>query len=60
MTTQWDYKLEDSRGKDETAQYLNDQSAEGWDLVTVIRSDGGSSMDRLVFRRETTNPTWDQ
>jgi hypothetical protein len=60
MTTQWDYKLEERRGSDEITRYLNDQSAEGWDLVTVISSDGGDSKDRLVFRREITNPTWDQ
>jgi hypothetical protein len=60
MATQWEYKLEESPGTDEFAQYLNDESGEGWDLVTVIDGDGGGSMNRLVFRREITNPTWDQ
>jgi hypothetical protein len=59
MATQWDYKLEESPGTDELAQYLNDESGEGWDLVTVIGGDGGS-INRLVFRRELTNPTWEQ
>ena len=42
------------------AQFLNDESGEGWDLVTVIAGDGGASINRLVFRREVTNPTWAQ
>ncbi len=60
MATQWEYKLADSPRTDEFPQYLNDESAEGWDLVTVMSSDGAVSMDRLIFRREITNPTWDQ
>jgi hypothetical protein len=60
MPAQCEYKLEESPGTDELSQYLNDESEEGWDLVTVIGGDGGRSVDRLVFRREVTNPTWDQ
>ena len=59
MATQWEYKLEQSPASDELTQYLNDESGEGWDLVNVMGGDGGS-VDRLVFRREVTNPTWDQ
>ena len=58
MAAQREYKLEESPGTNDLAQYLNGESGEGWDLVTVIGSDGGS-MNRLVFRREITNPTWD-
>ena len=60
MVAEWAYKLEESPGTDELAQYLNGESGEGWDLVTVIGGDGGGSMNRLVFRRVTTNPTWEQ
>ena len=60
MPTQWEYKLEESPGADELAQYLNGESGEGWDLVTVISGDDGGSTNRLVFRREMTNPTWDK
>ncbi len=59
MATQWEYKLEESPTTD-FAQFLNDESGEGWDLVTVIAGDGGASINRLVFRREVTNPTWAQ
>jgi hypothetical protein len=62
--TQWEYKLEElGAGAAEVTQRLNDESAEGWDLVTVLPvMDGveGSSFHRLVFRRKHTNPTWDE
>lgn len=60
MATHWEYRLEESPRTDGLAQYLNDESGESWDLVTVIGGDGGGTMNRLVFRRDVTNPTWDQ
>ena len=47
-------------GRGTLVQHLDDESAEGWDLVTVIPGDGAGSHNRLVLRREVTNPTWDQ
>jgi hypothetical protein len=57
MATQWEYKLVESPATAGITQHLNEESAEGWDLVTVISADG---VNRLVFRHEVTNPTWDQ
>ena len=59
MAPQWEYKQGQSPGSEELTQYLNDESGEGWELVTVLGGGDGST-DRLVFRREVTNPTWDQ
>jgi hypothetical protein len=63
MASQWEYKLELTPNVETFAQQLNDQSEEGWELVTVVGfsdDDGGRSGQRVVFRREVTNPTWDQ
>ena len=63
MPTQWEYKLEELSPEAATfAQHLNDENAEGWELVTGVAAggDGGGSLQHLVFRRELTNPTWDQ
>lgn len=64
MPTQWEYKLEDLSGEARAiTQRLDDESVEGWDLVTVLPAAddvGTPSTERLVFRREVTNPTWDQ
>lgn len=63
MPTQWEYKLEELSSDVATVtQHLNDESADGWDLVTALPADSSSasSSQRLVFRREVTNPTWDQ
>lgn len=63
MPTQWEYKLEGLSGEARAiTQRLDDESAEGWDLVTVLPAAdevGGDPTQRLVFRREVTNPTWD-
>lgn len=64
MPKQLEYKLEELSPETATfAQYLNEESAEGWELVTVVEVDGdvvGQSRQRLVFRRELANPTWEQ
>jgi hypothetical protein len=64
MANQLEYKLEELSPDSATlAQYLNDESAEGWELVSVVEVDGddvGRSLQHLVFRREQTNPTWEQ
>jgi hypothetical protein len=64
MANQLEYKLEELSPDSGTfAQYLNHESVEGWELVTVVEVDGddiGHSVQRLVFRRELTNPTWEQ
>lgn len=52
MAAQWEYKLEERPETNDIAQFLTDESEQGWDLVTVVT-------ERLVLRRETTNPTWD-
>jgi hypothetical protein len=64
MANQLEYKLEElSPNADTLAQHLNDESAEGWELVSVVEVDGkdvGRSEHHLIFRREQTNPTWEQ
>jgi hypothetical protein len=64
MAKQLEYKLEQrSSDTDTFAQYLSDESVEGWELVTVMQAeggDGGRPLQRLVFRRELANPTWEQ
>ncbi len=61
MASQWEYRLEEmSPDAGSLIQHLNEESGEGWDLVTVIAGDGAGSANRLVFRREVTNPTWDE
>jgi hypothetical protein len=61
MATQWEYKLEELGPEARTfAQELNDESGEGWELVTVVElgvDDVGRS--HAVFRRELANPTWE-
>ena len=50
MASQWEYRLEEmSPDAGTVVQHLNDESAEGWDLVTVIAADGASSKNRLVL-----------
>jgi hypothetical protein len=60
MATHWEYRLKALSPDEGTlAKMLGDEDAEGWELVTVVETqadDGG----RLVFRRELSNPTWDQ
>jgi hypothetical protein len=51
MATQWEYKLENSPETNQLAQFLTNESEQGWDLVTVVT-------EHLVLRREVTNPTW--
>ena len=64
MANQLEYKLETLSSDPGTlAKYLNEESAEGWDLVTVMEADGdnvGRSFHKLIFRRELANPTWEQ
>ena len=61
MPTHLEYKLEAlSLDIDTLADYLSNQSSEGWELVTVVDAQAGGSMQRLIFRRELGNPTWDQ
>ncbi len=63
MANQLEYKLEELSSDSGTlAKYLNEESAEGWDLVTVMEVDGdvGHSLHKLIFRRELANPTWEQ
>ena len=65
MPSQWEFKIQELGPEpDAFAQQLNDEGAEGWTLVTVVHfgggDDNGRSMQRVVFRRELTNPTWDQ
>jgi len=59
-----EYKLEALNvDLDELSEYLNEQSSDGWELVTVLDGageDGHRSVYRLVFRRDLANPTWDQ
>jgi hypothetical protein len=58
---QWEYKLEVSSADTASlTKRLNEESADGWDLVTVFAVGGESSPLRLVFRHELTNPTWNQ
>ncbi len=46
MANQLEYKLEElSPDADTLAQYLNNESAEGWELVTVVEGDG-DNIDR--------------
>jgi len=63
MSTHWEYKLEASTHElGALAGHLNDESAEGWELVTVIDADSddaGRSL-LLIYRRELTNPTWEK
>jgi hypothetical protein len=62
MATRWEYKVEQLACEPGTfAQFLNDESGEGWDLVTVVEL-GADDVGRshLVFRRESANPTWEQ
>ncbi len=62
MVNQWEYKLEElSLEADTFAQRLNDEGGEGWELVTVVEL-GADDVGRshLVFRRESTNPTWEE
>ena len=60
MGTHWEYKLKPLNPDVGTqVEMLRDEGAEGWELVTMVETevdDGG----RLVFRRELSNPTWDQ
>lgn len=64
MAAQWEYKVEELGPEmDAFAQHLNDQGAEGWELVTEVelvsrRLD--RSVQHLVFRRELANPTWER
>jgi hypothetical protein len=64
MANELEYKLEElSLDSSALAQYLNHESAQGWELVTVVEVDGadiGQSLQHLVFRRERANPTWEQ
>jgi hypothetical protein len=61
MPAHLEYKLEAlSLEVDKLADYLNEQSKNGWEFVTVLEVQAGGSMHRLIFRRELTNPTWDQ
>ncbi len=63
MPTRWEYKAEELRpNAGALVQHLNDEDGEGWEFVTVAEVDGddGRSVQHLVFRRELTNPTWEQ
>ena len=62
MANQWEYKVEELAPEAGTfAQHLNDEGGEGWELVTAVEL-GADDVGRshLVFRRELTNPTWEQ
>ena len=63
MATRWEYKLKVSTvGVDALTQHLTDEGAEGWEIVTAVNADSddtGPSV-HLIFRRDVTNPTWDQ
>jgi hypothetical protein len=60
MATHWEYKLKPlSPDMGTPVEMRSDEDAEGWEPVTAVETeadDGG----RLVFRRELSNPTWDQ
>lgn len=66
MPSQWEYKLEELSPAEEAkllAEHLNGESADGWDLVTVLPASDDTRAQttvRLVFRRELANPTWSQ
>jgi hypothetical protein len=64
MATSWEYKLEELTFDATTVvERLNEESEEGWNLVTTVEVCGDNvkrSLLRLIFRREVTNATWDQ